>query len=66
MGNVMNIKLGKEETYLLLVIAMGTKILFILYLPYFLSPFYVLQHFLTYQSSVETTKQRFLCSNQCV
>lgn len=26
MGNVMNIKLGKEETYLLLVIAMDTKI----------------------------------------
>lgn len=26
MGNVMNIKLGKEETYLLLVIAKGTKI----------------------------------------
>lgn len=26
MGNLMNIKLGKEETYLLLVIAMDTKI----------------------------------------
>lgn len=26
MGNVMNIKLGKEETYLPLVIAMDTKI----------------------------------------
>lgn len=27
MGNVMNIKLGKEETYYLLVIAKDTKIL---------------------------------------
>lgn len=45
MGNVMKIKIGKEETYYLLVIAKDTKIPIYSLFAYFLSPFYVLQHF---------------------